>query len=231
MIKKIAVLSLTFVLLFISGCGNNFQNSLPPLKTNSDFIPKSGTLIYEITDNGKKKGQEKLVFKTSGDTIIVTTSISLTTTYLDKRTLLPKMVEATYTVNKTPSHVKIIFEDNKISETIERNGKSKTFDLPLKTPMYPDDVLHFVLQGADFNFTKAYIYDFFPYTSLEVPCVMENLGKGITEINGKKEEAWHLVANFGKKKRDYWISAKAPHLLLKREENGVMFTLQKFSEN
>ncbi|MCD6426787.1 MAG: hypothetical protein J7L03_01605 [Caldisericaceae bacterium] len=229
--KKIGALLLLTILLAISGCGNKPQSTLPPLKTSGALVPNNGTAVYEIFDGGKKKGEETITFETRNGIVKVRTDISLATVYLDEKTLLPVKIEAGYTVNKVPSRVKIVFTKNNVSETIVRNGKSKTFDLPVETPMYPDDVLHFVLQGTDFNFTKAYIYDFFPYTSLEVPCTIENLGKETIEINGKKEDAVHLVADFGKKKRDYWISAKTPHLLLKREENGVLFTLKKFSGN
>ncbi len=229
--KKALGIFLLITLLFIAGCGKAPQSTFPPLKTSGAFVPKNGTLVYEITDGGKKKGKETITFETKNGIIKVSTDISLVTAYLDEKTLLPSKIEAKYTVNKIPSYVEIVFGKNGISETIVRNGKKKNFDLPKKEPMYPDDVLHFILQGADFNFTKAYIYDFFPYTSLEVPCIIENKGKETVEINGKKENAVHLVADFGKKKRDYWISLKTPHLLLKREENGVVFTLEKFSGN
>ncbi len=231
MIKKFALVLSLIILLSITGCRSNVQNNLPPLKVSGAMIPKNGTAIYKITDNGKKKGEEKLSFKTKNGITIVKTDIALTTTYLDEKTLLPEKIEATYTVNGTPSYVKIVFENGKIRETIKRNEKTKTFNLPMKNHMYPDDVLHFILQGTDFNFTEAYIYDFFPYTSLEVPCVIKNVGREKISINGKNEETYHLVVDFGKKKRNYWISVKTPHLLLKREENGVLFTLQRFLKN
>ncbi len=228
--KKITTLiALLVALLVLTGCGSSLPKNMPQLKTSGKLVPKKGKAIYAIYDNGKKKGEEILLFETTGDSVKVSSSISLETVFLDKKTLLPEKIEATYYVNKILSKVRIVFKNGKAEETITREGKTKTFSLPLKSPAYPDSALHFVLQGADFSFESAYLYDFFPYTSLIVPCVAKKKGIETVDINGKKEKAFHVILDFGKKKRDYWISEKLPHLLLKREENGIIFILQSFT--
>ena len=216
------------LLAFLVGCGQKVPN-IPAIRISGKNYPSKGTLIYQVTDeNGKPQGKETVDFQTKNNIVCVHSDVKVTTVCLDKNTFLPLSETARFMVNKAPSDVHINFLLNKIKVQIERGGKTKEFYLQKETPLYPDDILDFALQGMDFSQADVYLYDYFPYTSLKYICEVKNLGKEKIRIGKKEAEVYHIVVDFGKKHRDLYFDVKIPHLLLKRVEKNVTFTLKEF---
>jgi hypothetical protein len=214
--------------IFLSGCGPKAPN-LPQIKISGTQYPGSGMLIYQITDEtGKDQGKESIAFNTKNDVLCLHSSTKVTTVCLNKNSFSPVSETARFIVNKVPSDVNIDFFPDKISVKIQRQGKIKKFYLKREPALYPDDALDFVLQGMDFSQKDVYLYDYFPYTSLKYICEIKNLGREKIKWCNEETEIYHIIVDFGKKHRDLYFAAKSPHLLIKRQAQGVTFTLIEF---
>ena len=215
-----------FFLIFLTGCAQKNVN-LPKIRISGKSYPQNGTLIYSIlNDNGAEKGTETIRFQTENNVICMHSDVRVTTVCLNKDNFAPVSETARFIVNNAPSDVQIEFFDKRIKVTIERGGKKRNFYLPKENPLYPDDALDFVLQGMDFSQSDAYLYDYFPYTSLQYVCEIKNLGTEKISVNKKSVETYHIVVDFGKKKRNLYFTVKAPHILVKRIEQNVTFILK-----
>ena len=223
-----------FIVIFIisfllSGCGGSIPKNLPPVSLSGANYPANGTLVYSAkTTEGKSKGEETISFNTKNGVMYIKSSVMLAEVCVDKSTFQPLKAEATYKVANTPSYVKIAFSESKIEETIQRNGKEKRFTFKKPEALFVDDALDFVMQGFDFSKKKGYLMDFFPYTSVVYPCRVENIGKTTIKYNGKDTEVYELLLDFGKKQRFLYFLTSSPHLLVRREENGLTYTLKSY---
>lgn len=229
---KFPVVILLFVLITLSGCGESVKK-LPPVRLSGKNYPSSGVLVYSAeTLEGKPKGEELITFKTQNGVMCVKSSVMLAEVCVEKDTFAPVSVNATYKVNNAPSYVKITFSDDKIMETIARNGKEKQYTFRNESPLYVDDILDFSMQGFDFSQKEGYLIDFFPYTSVKYPCKVENLGKTTIKYDGKDTEVYELLLDFGKKQRFLYFLTTPQHLLVCREENNLIYILKshQFSE-
>ncbi len=222
------VLPIILLAVFFMGCGQKTPN-LPAVKVSGKYYPANGSLIYQIKDeNGKEQGQETINFQTEDGILCLHSDVKVTTVCLNKDTFNPVSEIAHFMVNKVSSDVKITFLADTILVTIKRNGKTKSFHLNKEETLYPDDALNFVLQGMDFSQKEGYLYDYFPYTSLKYVCVIKNLGEETIRLDNKKTDVYHIVVDFGKKKRDLYFRTKPPHLLIKRDEQNTIFVLKEF---
>jgi hypothetical protein len=229
---KFLAFILLFVLIALSGCGENVKK-LPPVQLSGKNYPSSGVLVYGAeTLEGKPKGKETITFKTQNGVMCVKSSVMLAEVCVEKDTFAPVSVNATYKVGNAPSYVKITFSNDKIMETIARNGKEKQYTFRNENPLYVDDILDFSMQGFDFSQKEGYLIDFFPYTSVKYPCKVENLGKTTIKYDGKDTEVYELLLDFGKKQRFLYFLTTPQHLLVRREENNLIYVLKfhQFSE-
>ncbi len=224
------LIALIFVsTFFLSGCGSSVPKNLPPVSLSGANYPANGTLVYSAkTTEGKSKGEETISFNTKNGVMCIKSSVMLAKVCVDKNTFQPLSAEATYKVANAPSYVKIAFPDDKIEETIQRNGKEKKFTFKKPDALFVDDALDFVMQGFDFSRKKGYLMDFFPYTSVVYPCRVENIGKTTIKYDGKDTEVYELLLDFGKKQRFLYFLTSSPHLLVRREENGLTYTLVSY---
>ena len=219
--------------IFLSGCGGSAPKNLPPISLSGANYPANGMLVYSAkTAEGKPKGEETISFNTKEGVMCIKSSVMLAEVCVDKNTFSPLSARATYKVANMPSYVKITFSDEKIKETVQRNGKEKKFVFKRPAALFVDDALDFVMQGFDFSKKEGYLTDFFPYTSVMYPCRVENIGKTTIKYNGKDTEVYELLLDFGKKQRFLYFLTSSPHLLIRREENGLTYTLvsYKFSQ-
>ena len=214
---------------FLSGCGESINKNLPPISLNGINYPANGTLVYSAkTTEAKPKGEETISFNTKDGVMCIKSSVMLAEVCVDKSTFSPVSASATYKVANTPSYVKITFSESKIEETIQRNGKEKKFTFKKPAALFVDDALDFVMQGFDFSKKKGFLMDFFPYTSVMYPCKVENIGKTTIKYNEKDTEVYELLLDFGKKQRFLYFLVSSPHLLVRREENNLIYTLKSY---
>lgn len=224
---KRIVLLLVVSLLFFSGCRSNAVN-FPPAHFSSKDAMQPGSFTYEIIAENKNKkiGESILYVRTNNNLLEINESIRNDTAWLDKRTLEPIKVTANYTIRNVPAQFTAKFLGEAIHISIESHKKTRKFVIKRKKNTYPDNALPFLFSGFDFKEKNAYIYDYWPYTSLITLCTIHNLGSEKRKINGKEVTVYHIVLDFGRKKRNLYYSVKAPHILLEKDADGLDYILK-----
>jgi len=224
---KRIVLLLVLSLLFFSGCRRNVEN-LPPARFSGKGAMQPGSFTYDIIAESKDKkiGESILYVRANNNLLEINESIRNDTAWLDEKTLEPEKVTANYTIRNVPTQLTAKFLNDLIHISIESHKKIRKFVLRKEKNTYPDNALSYLLSGFDFKEKNAYIYDYWPYTSLLTLCTIHNLGSEKRNINGKEVTVYHIVLDFGREKRNLYYSVKAPHILLEKDVNGLDYILK-----
>ncbi len=225
--RKIVLLLVVF-LLFFSGCKSNVKNLLPARFSSREAM-QPGSFTYEIIAESKNKriGESTLYVQDNDNLLEINESIRNDTAWLDEKTLKPVKVTANYTIRNVPTQFTAKFLDETIHISIKSPKKTRKFILKKKENVYPDNALPFLFSGFDFKERDAYIYDYWPYTSLFTLCTVHNLGNERRKINDKEVPVYHIMLDFGRKRRNLYYSLKIPHILLEKDANGLKYILKR----
>ncbi len=222
------ILLLALLLFILPGCKNNTAN-LPPAHFSEKEAMLEGNYIYEFysIDKNEKIGETTIIIAVENDLLKISENIKNATLWLDKITLKPVKFIGNYKTNDVLTFLEANFFEKTIQISIEESGKPRKYNLKSNENTYPDEALPFLFSGFNFKEKEAYIYDYHPYTSLFAYCSVYNLGKEQRTINNKKIEVFHIVLDFGKKKRNLYYTADAPHILMERYEENIHYIIKQ----
>lgn len=222
------ILLLVLLLFLLPGCKNNAANLSPAHFSKKEAMPE-GNYIYEIysTDKNEKIDEMTIIIAIESDLLKISENTKNATLWLDKTTLKPVKFIGSYKTNDVLTFLEANFFEKTIQISIEESSGIKKYNLKSNENTYPDEALPFLFSGFNFEEKEAYIYDYHPYTSLFAYCSVYNLGKEQRTINNKKTEVFHIVLDFGKKKRNLYYTADVPHILMERYEENIYYIIKQ----
>ena len=223
-----AILLLVLFLFVLPGCKNNAANLSPAHFSEKEAMPE-GNYIYEIysIDKNEKIDETTIVIAIENDLLKISESTKNATLWLNKTTLKPVKFIGNYKTDDALTFLEANFFEKTIQINIEENSRIRKYNLKSNENTYPDEALPFLFSGFNFEEKEAYIYDYHPYTSLFAYCSVYNLGKKQRTINNKKIEVFHIVLDFGKKKRNLYYTINAPHILVERYEESIYYIIKQ----
>lgn len=222
------ILLLVLLLFLLPGCKNNAAN-LPPAQFSEKEAMLEGNYIYEIysMDKNEKIDEMTIIIAIENNLLKISENTKNATLWLDKTTLKPVKFIGNYKTNDVLTFLEANFFEKTIQINIEESGETRKYNLKSNENTYPDEALPFLFSGFNFEEKEAYIYDYHPYTSLFAYCSVYNLGKEQRTINNKEIEVFHIVLDFGKKKRNFYYTTNAPHILVERYEENVYYIIKQ----
>lgn len=224
---KGVVLPIVLLLFILPGCKNNTANLPPAHFSGKEAMPEEN-YTYEIysTDKNEKLGETTITITAENDLLKISESAKNATLWLDKTTLKPVKFIGNYKVKDVSTFLEANFFEKIIQISIEESGELRKYNLKSNENTYPDEALPFLFSGFNFKEKEAYIYDYHPYTSLFAYCSVYNLGEEQRTIKDEETEVFHIVLDFGRKKRNLYYTANAPHILVERDEEDIRYIIK-----